>query len=38
MQYGEKIPVSTAINVNVRNYEKFFKYIVYDGYRPNTLA
>ena len=35
---GSAIPVATSRQLNVDNYEQYFKYLIYDGYRPQNLA
>ena len=35
---GSAIPVTTSRQLNVDNYEQYFKYLIYDGYRPKNLA
>lgn len=32
------IPVATNRQLNVEEYEQYFKYLIYDGYRPQNLA
>ena len=35
---GSAIPVATSRQLNVDNYEQYFKYLIYDGYRPQNLS
>lgn len=38
LRSGNKIPLTTDRNVRTAQYQQFFKYMIYDGYRPQTLA
>lgn len=35
---GDRIPVVTECNVKFAQHEAYFKYMIYDGYRPLNLA
>ena len=35
---GYMIPVGTSRQLSIEEYEQYFKYLIYDGYRPLNLA